>query len=339
MKKRFFFSAALMVIGLSCAQAQIRIGGDEEPNSSAVLDLNPDNQVLQGNSVKGLALPRVRLSATFVPAPLAEHIKGMVVFNTAAVNDVKEGVYFNDGSRWISVEKLNSDSVIGIVAQSLKNAVLRDSVVKIVRQSELDGVVGNEVVNATSNGGLVRSGAGTAASPYTLGIANGGVTTARIAENAVTTTQIADGTITAADLGDMGAASGQILKYNGISWLPQTLYCSPTVITSATNISLGIMSARAYTAIYSWTNLSAGFYSLRLKMGGTNTLAKFILQSSAAFGTSIPFEVNEELYDAGGDGTVEIMFHITQVRTNLTLKAKIPFSLTASLSNLYLARF
>ena len=33
-----------------------------------------------------------------------------------------------------------------------------------------DGVVGNEVLDATANGGLVRSGSGTAGAPYTLGL-------------------------------------------------------------------------------------------------------------------------------------------------------------------------
>lgn len=36
--------------------------------------------------------------------------------------------------------------------------------------TEVDGIIGNEVVNATTNGGLVRSGDGTDASPYTLGL-------------------------------------------------------------------------------------------------------------------------------------------------------------------------
>lgn len=48
-----------------------------------------------------------------------------------------------------------------------------------------DGIIGNEVLNATAGGALTRSGAGTAASPYTLGIADGDITTAKIADNSV----------------------------------------------------------------------------------------------------------------------------------------------------------
>ena len=36
--------------------------------------------------------------------------------------------------------------------------------------AEVDGVIGNEVTDATANGGLARSGSGTAGSPYTLGL-------------------------------------------------------------------------------------------------------------------------------------------------------------------------
>jgi hypothetical protein len=76
--------------------------------------------------------------------------------------------------------------------------------------SEADGIIGNEVTNATDNGGLTRSGSGTVAAPYTLGIANNGVTAARIA----------DGAVTAAKLNAMNATSGQVLKYNGTAWAP-----------------------------------------------------------------------------------------------------------------------
>ena len=36
--------------------------------------------------------------------------------------------------------------------------------------SEVDGIVGNEVLDVTVNGGLTRAGLGTGASPYTLGL-------------------------------------------------------------------------------------------------------------------------------------------------------------------------
>ncbi len=58
--------------------------------------------------------------------------------------------------------------------------------------TETDGVIGNEVLNATAGGGLERSGAGTTASPYTLGVADQGITTAKIADNNVTYAKISN---------------------------------------------------------------------------------------------------------------------------------------------------
>jgi hypothetical protein len=56
--------------------------------------------------------------------------------------------------------------------------------------TEVDGVIGNEVLNATVGGALTRSGAGTTANPYTLGISDGDITTAKIADNNVTYAKI-----------------------------------------------------------------------------------------------------------------------------------------------------
>ncbi|MCK0137434.1 hypothetical protein, partial [Arenibacter sp. S6351L] len=44
-----------------------------------------------------------------------------------------------------------------------------------VTVTEVDGVIGNEILNAT-DGTLIRSGAGTTVSPYTLDVATGGIT-------------------------------------------------------------------------------------------------------------------------------------------------------------------
>jgi len=64
----------------------------------------------------------------------------------------------------------------------------------IVPTLEADGIIGNEVLDATPGRGLVRSGAGTATNPWTLGIADNGVKTSMIDNNAVTTAKIAPST-------------------------------------------------------------------------------------------------------------------------------------------------
>ncbi|UHO40575.1 hypothetical protein H5J24_11810 [Chryseobacterium capnotolerans] len=58
-----------------------------------------------------------------------------------------------------------------------------------VNLTEVDGVIGNEVLNATANGGLTRAGSGTAANPYTLGLTS-------------------------------GTANGQVMTWNGTTWSP-----------------------------------------------------------------------------------------------------------------------
>ena len=48
-----------------------------------------------------------------------------------------------------------------------------------------------------------------------MSVPTDGITATQIAADAVGTSEIADGSIAAADLDDMGAASGDVLTYNG----------------------------------------------------------------------------------------------------------------------------
>ncbi|WGK64071.1 hypothetical protein [Croceiramulus getboli] len=79
------------------AELTIRASGsvginNENPDDDADLDL--------GSSDKGLLLNRVALTATTSPAPLANHVAGMIVFNTASTGDVTPGMYYNTGTAW-----------------------------------------------------------------------------------------------------------------------------------------------------------------------------------------------------------------------------------------------
>jgi hypothetical protein len=66
------------------------------PNASAGLDVDFTNL--------GMLLPRVALTGTANSAPLAAHVAGMMVYNTATAGDVTPAFYFNDGTRWILCE-------------------------------------------------------------------------------------------------------------------------------------------------------------------------------------------------------------------------------------------
>jgi len=66
-----------------------------QPNTSAGLDVDFAD--------KGLLIPRVALTGTSNAAPLAAHVAGMMVYNTATVGNVTSGFYFNNGSKWIAL--------------------------------------------------------------------------------------------------------------------------------------------------------------------------------------------------------------------------------------------
>jgi len=140
-----------MGLGAAGVKAQVRIGGNTPPNPAAALDLNAAEGSTTGT--KGLALPRVTLgSNTATLDGSTANITGMLVYNTSG--SLSTGVYYWNGTNWNRVD----------------GATLGG-----------DTIVGNEVTDATPNQGLVRAGSGLAGSPYTLGIAPGGVDTIMLA--------------------------------------------------------------------------------------------------------------------------------------------------------------
>ncbi|MCR6475946.1 hypothetical protein NU688_07250 [Variovorax sp. ZS18.2.2] len=78
------------------AQTKLKDGtipsSSDSPVAGALLELESNN--------KGLLFSRVSLTATYLSAPLPAHTAGMVVYNTASVNDVAPGLYLNNGSKW-----------------------------------------------------------------------------------------------------------------------------------------------------------------------------------------------------------------------------------------------
>ena len=92
-----------------------------------------------------------------------------------------------------------------------------------VTVTENDGVIGNEIVNGT-DATLVRSGAGTTVSPYTLDIAANGITNAELADNAVGLENLEDGTTV-----------GQVMQWNGTDWI---LIDASTLDTDTQDLSI-----------------------------------------------------------------------------------------------------
>lgn len=120
MKKNHLFNRlpylfiAFLLFSLS-ASAQVGIG-TTSPNTDALLDIDAST------SVGGLLLPRMTLTATTNPAPLSAHVQGMSVYNTATVNDVFPGQYYNDGTKWVKVEESTNIDSISLASDVIINS-------------------------------------------------------------------------------------------------------------------------------------------------------------------------------------------------------------------------
>jgi uncharacterized protein (TIGR02145 family) len=78
MRKMMFFMFTLLMLSVASVNAQVRIGGLNDPHPSAVLDLNPDT----GNSIKGLLLPHVALGYVTDTTTISKPATGLMVFDT-----------------------------------------------------------------------------------------------------------------------------------------------------------------------------------------------------------------------------------------------------------------
>lgn len=102
MKKLFSKNALLLIVAtlfFGLSNAQVKIG--ENPTS-----INPSSILEIESANKGFLMPRIALTATNSASPLASHVAGMVIYNTAtagvAPNAVVPGIYYNDGTRWVA---------------------------------------------------------------------------------------------------------------------------------------------------------------------------------------------------------------------------------------------
>ncbi len=162
-----------------------------------------------------------------------------------------------------------------------------------LRWSADDAIIGNEITDVTTGRGLVRAGAGTTASPYTVGIADNGVVTSMIADANVTFRKLENGT-----------AIGNILAWNGTQWAETTV---PTLeadgiigneVLDATP-GRGLVRSGAGTASNPWT--------LGIADNGVQTS---MIQNQAVTYTKLQNAV-------GGDGTIIGWFGGAWVETDV----------------------
>ncbi len=85
--------------------AQIKIGNNPTViNSSAILEIESAN--------KGFLLPRLQLTDAFLPAPLLQHVAGMLVYNSATTNGLTSGFYYNDGTKWVNISQSTATGLL-----------------------------------------------------------------------------------------------------------------------------------------------------------------------------------------------------------------------------------
>jgi hypothetical protein len=103
MKKVLFFALLLMISGAASVKAQVRIGGDGAPHTTAVLDLNATDETIDGN--RGLALPRVSLADESDLLNGVEPLDGTLVYNTNT--GFGAGLYYWVTNKWVKLASMD----------------------------------------------------------------------------------------------------------------------------------------------------------------------------------------------------------------------------------------
>ncbi len=100
MKLKLLLLSAFFIGSLNVVYGQQKVK-DNTVQGGALADKDAILE-LESNS-KGLLHVRLNLVRTTDPSPLSAHVAGMMVYNTAASNDVKPGIYYNDGTKWVTI--------------------------------------------------------------------------------------------------------------------------------------------------------------------------------------------------------------------------------------------
>ena len=93
--KELFIAITIFFIAITSFSQSVSINSTgAAPNASAGLDISFVNY--------GFLIPRVALSVSTGSAPLIAHVAGMLVYNTATNENITPGLFYNDGTKWVS---------------------------------------------------------------------------------------------------------------------------------------------------------------------------------------------------------------------------------------------
>ncbi|KFE97199.1 hypothetical protein IX39_20605 [Chryseobacterium formosense] len=209
-------------------------------NSTYVPSATASNQLNIGNAIFGTGMsgstgsPAGNIGIGKTAPTEKLEVAGAVRINSLPANGALNAIYTQSNGLASSAQNQTFTATRTVVADA--NGVL-GSITGVPLTSEVDGVIGNEVLNATTNKGLVRVGAGTSGSPYTLGLTDGGTI-------------------------------GQTMIWNGTSWAPGAITASNGLTASAgNNIKLGGTLSDTTTTIATNNNTNA------LAISGLGTVA------------------------------------------------------------------
>ena len=100
----------LILIFLIAATCQFQVNAQSvgiginsfTPDASSMLEIQ--------STTKGLLIPRVALTQTTSASPVTSPLPSLLIYNTANINDVKQGYYYWDGGKWVRFISLNGGS-------------------------------------------------------------------------------------------------------------------------------------------------------------------------------------------------------------------------------------
>ncbi|MDR1739978.1 MAG: hypothetical protein LBR45_04400, partial [Bacteroidales bacterium] len=150
MKRIYYLLLTIfLLLILATVNSQVRVGGNMPPHPAAMLDLNPDTN---NNAVRGLALSRVKLTSINSPVPLASHVMGMCVYNVTDTGDVKPGLYYNDGTKWIAAGSMNNlpGNIVDSIVHKATYYIMQNFTDSVMSKGIVDTVI-NYVVHKFSD--------------------------------------------------------------------------------------------------------------------------------------------------------------------------------------------